>query len=112
MRCLSGGVAERFSSRVPMKFSDEVVNEASEIIRLVFGADWLAKEALPRDTGDAWGARSHPIGNALVQADRQGVALILELAEYLRFFAPMPSYRSVVAGLKDDFRSTLLQLSF
>jgi len=95
-----------------MKFGAELVNEASEIIRLVFGPDWLAKEALPRDTGDAWGARSHPVGSALVQADRQGVALILELAEYLKFLVRMPSYGTVVAGLKVDFRSTLLQLSF
>jgi len=95
-----------------MKFGAELVNETSEIIRLVFGPDWLAKEALPRDTGDAWGARSHPVGSALVHADRRGVALILELAEYLKFLAPMPSYRTVVAGLKADFRSTLLQLSF
>ena len=48
-----------------MKFGAELVNEASETIRLAFGPDWLAKEALPRDTGDAWGARSHPIGSAL-----------------------------------------------
>jgi hypothetical protein len=95
-----------------MKFGADLVNEASEIIRLAFGADWLANQALPRDTGDAWGARSHPIGNALGQADRQGVALILELAQYLKFLAPMPSYGTVVAGLKADFRSTFLQLSF
>ena len=38
----------------------------------------------------------------VVQADRQGVALILELAEYLKFLAPMPSYRTVVAGLKAE----------
>jgi hypothetical protein len=110
-------VLERWRRRAlllagPMRFGAELVNEASEIVRLVLGPDWLAREALPRDTGDAWGARSHPIGTALVQADRQGVALILELAVYLKVLAPMPSYGTVVAGLKADFRSTLLQLSF
>ena len=48
-----------------MKFGAELVNEASETIRLAFGPDWLAKEALPRDTGDAWGARSIRLGARL-----------------------------------------------
>jgi hypothetical protein len=54
-------VLERWRRRAlllagPMKFGAELVNEASETIRLAFGPDWLAKEALPRDTGDACAA--------------------------------------------------------
>src|SRR5262249_54639212 len=95
-----------------MRFRIELVNEASEVIRLGLGAEWLAKEAVVRDTGDAWGARAHAIGTALAQADARGVPLVLELAEYLKWLAHLPSFSTAIAGLKSDFRSTLLQLSF
>ncbi|MGO9828539.1 MAG: hypothetical protein ACLPJH_00240 [Myxococcaceae bacterium] len=95
-----------------MDFNLGLVNEAAQVLRLSLGPEWLAEEAFTPDLGDAWGHRAHPIGTALAQADERGVALALELAEYLKFLAPLPSFATVVTGLKADFRSGLLQLSF
>ncbi|GEL75595.1 hypothetical protein MVI01_73790 [Myxococcus virescens] len=95
-----------------MRFDPALANEAASVVQHAFGADWLARRAVVRDSGDAWGNRAHEIGTALARADASGVALVLEMSAYLKFLAPLPSYASVIAGLKEDFRTTLLQLSF
>ncbi len=52
-----------------MRFDIGLVNEASEIVRLGLGPEWIAGDAVRTDLGDAWGGRAHPIGNALAGAD-------------------------------------------
>lgn len=95
-----------------MRFDPALANEAASVLQHAFGSDWLARRAVVPDNGDAWGSRAHEIGTALAMADARGVALILETSAYLKFLAPLPAYGTVIAGLKEDFRTTLLQLSF
>lgn len=93
-----------------MRLDPHLINETIGILKTALSDDWLTGEATVKSRGNALGFRAHQIGNCLMAVDEQKVAELVELAEYLKFAATSPTFDALVAGIKNDYRSTRLQL--
>ncbi|KKL86270.1 hypothetical protein LCGC14_1946420, partial [marine sediment metagenome] len=95
-----------------MGFSAAQVNESLGIILNSLGAEWVSEQVDTIRRGDPLPIRVHPIGGLFATPGEPQVAEVLELAEYLRLVATSSALPEVLANLRAQYRSTLLQLAF
>jgi hypothetical protein len=93
-------------------FNIESVNEALGILRSVFGEAWLQAALSDMYTAKPFIEHRHPLGAALSVGGVPQVALVLEVAAYLRDLCATSGLTGTVDGLRAQFDSALLQLAF
>lgn len=87
------------------------VDEAVAIVVGALGREWLIGAADDVPPATPLALRRHPLGDMISTAGTTQVAECLELAAYLRELAMSPQLGEVIAGLKSQYRQTLLQLA-
>ena len=95
-----------------MRFAPDLVNEAVAVLVHTLGVDWIEKKAEERSRALPLPILKHPVGGMIHTGGEVQVAEVLELSEYLKMVASSTAFPLIVAGLRAQFRPTLLQLAF
>jgi len=108
---------ERFRQRAllaarRLAFDPALVNEAVATLVACFGTAWLEEVTGRPMRGASLPFRDHPIGGILHTAGDVQIAEALELAAYLKAASESAAFKTIVDGLKAQYRPTLLQLAF
>jgi len=95
-----------------MDFDPALVNEATGILKTVFGEQWLTRSTDTKYPAIPLPSRQHPIGSALHTAGDNHIVEILELIEYIKFAKSSSVFNVLLDGIRSKYDSTLLQLAF
>lgn len=88
------------------------INETIGIVVNALGEEWIRKAAADVPRGGGLPFRRHPIGDLVSTAGATQLVELMELAEYLKTAAHSPAFAALVASLKSDYHSAVLQLAF
>lgn len=94
-----------------MRVDPSSINESVAVLVGSFGDDQLRAIVHGEDRASPYHLVSHPVGSAIRAPHEDGIARVLEIAEYLKFAAPSPDFATLVSGLRHQFDTTRLQLA-
>lgn len=95
-----------------MRFDPFLVNEAIAILTCSLEMEWVIDQAVTHRRGVPLPFLNHPVGEMVHIAGENQAAAALELAQYLKKVSNSRAFATVVAGIKAQYRQTLLQLAF
>ena len=91
-----------------------VVQEAVDILRAAFEAEWLTERALDKRPNDFVPMCVHPLGMMIDIAGASPLTEACEVALYLKTLAHIPRLTTVIRNMKNaqDYLPSLMQLAF